>query len=135
MITNTELTIFNRYPDRQSKKMVYVPHYIDAVWFHTDQKTDIVDGGLTSKDVYKIRIPYEKCEKWLPENGFKAQESTSENWTVQNGDLFMVGRWTGGAVSGIAELKKQVDGIVGEVLSHSENFFGGSKHIRIGGGA
>ena len=78
MITNTDLTILNRYPDRQSKKMVYVPHYIDAVWFHTDQKTDIVDGGLTSKDVYKIRIPYEKCEKWLPENGFKAQESTGK---------------------------------------------------------
>ena len=56
MLTNTEFTIFNQFPDRQSKKMVYVPHYIDAVWFHTDQKTDIVDGGLTSKDVHKIQI-------------------------------------------------------------------------------
>ena len=135
MLTNADLTIFNQFPDRQSKKMVYVPHYIDAVWFHTDQKTDIVDGGLTSKDVHKIRIPYEKCGKWLPENEFKVQEPTSENWTVQNGDLFLVGKWTGGTVSGIAELKKQADGIVGEVLSHSKNFFGGSKHIRIGGGA
>lgn len=36
MLTNADLTIFNQFPDRQSKKMVYVPHYIDAVWFHTD---------------------------------------------------------------------------------------------------
>ena len=65
--------------------MVYVPHYIDADRFHTDQKTDIVDGGLTSKDVHKIRIPYEKCGKWLPENEFKVQEPTSETGRCRMG--------------------------------------------------
>ncbi len=135
MLTNAAITIFNQFPDRQLKKTMYVPHYIDEVWFHTDQKTDVSDGGMTSNDAYKIRIPYEKCENWIPESEFKVREPISEKWTVQNGDLFLVGKWNGGMVSGITELKKQADGIVGKVLSHSENFFGGSKHIRIGGGA
>ena len=43
--------------------------------------------------------------------------------------------WGGGVVSGIDEIKKEFSGIVGKVLSHSENFFGASKHIRIGGGS
>ena len=47
-----------------------------------------------------------------------------------------MGRWCGNfKVSGIDEIKKEFSGIVGKVLSHSENFFGASKHIRIGGGS
>ena len=42
MLTNTGITIFNAFSDKKSKKIVYVPHYIDAVWFHADQKTEIV---------------------------------------------------------------------------------------------
>lgn len=38
MLTNTGITIFNAFSDKKSKKIVYVPHYIDAVWFHADQK-------------------------------------------------------------------------------------------------
>ena len=44
MLTNTGITIFNAFSDKKSKKIVYVPHYIDAVWFHADQKTEIVNG-------------------------------------------------------------------------------------------
>ena len=35
----------------------------------------------------------------------------------------------------IEDIKKEFSGIIGKVLSHSENFFGSQKHIRIGGGA
>ena len=47
MLTNAEITIFNRRSDKDSKKFVYIPHYISDVWFHTDQKTSVMTGGLT----------------------------------------------------------------------------------------
>lgn len=93
------------------------------------------NGGLNSADAYKIRIPYEKCENWISASEFRKSSGVSGKWTVQNGDFFMIGRWTGENVSGIDEIRKNAVGIVGKVLNHSENFFGGSKHIRIGGGS
>lgn len=135
MLTNTDITIFNAFPDKKSKKIVYVPHHIDAVWFHKEKKTEIVNGGLKSADIYKMRIPYEQCKTWIAEGEFQKKDGIAHEWTIQNGDFFMIGRWTGGNVSGIEEIRENATGIVGKVLNHSENFFGGSKHIRIGGGS
>ena len=135
MLTNTDITIFNQFPDKQYKKLIYIPHYVDAVWFHTDQKTEIVNGGLKSVDVHKIRIPYEKCENWISGVDFQKKNSISDEWTVQNGDFFVAGKWDGGNVTSIEEIRRCTSGISGKVLNHSENFHGGSKHIRIGGGA
>lgn len=135
MLTNTEITIFNQFPDKESKKIIYIPHYIEHVWFHTDQKSSVTDGGITSADDYKIRIPYAECDDWIPPNDFKDLASPGTNWTVRNGDVFIQGKWDGGRVNGIEDIKKEFSGIIGKVLSHSENFFGSQKHIRIGGGA
>ena len=136
MVTNATITIFNRIPDKVSKKFVYVPHVIQRVWLHTKQKSSAGENGLKSADEYQIRIPYSECENWLPSDEFLKSETPSQNWTVQNGDLFIVGIWNGAdCVSGINEIEKEFSGVVGEILSHSENFFGSSKHIRIGGGS
>lgn len=135
MLTNASLTIFNRFPDGQSRKFVYIPYYIPNVWFHTDQKVSVGDGGLKSADIYRIRVPYSECGDWLPSNDFADLTDPEGKWTVQNGDFFIVGEWTGNKVSGIEEIKKEFSGVVGRINSHSENFFGSSKHIRIGGGA
>lgn len=136
MTTNAAITIFNQFSDRETRKIVYIPHYIESVWFHTDQKTSVVDGGLSSADTYRIRIPYAECSDWIPPNDFAELSDPGESWTVQNDDLFIVGQWSGAdKVSGMAEIREKFFGIAGKVLSHSENFFGLSKHIRIGGGA
>lgn len=136
MVTNATITIFNRIPDKVSKKFVYVPHVIPKVWFHTNQKSSVGENGLKSADEYQIRIPYSECEDWTSSDVFLELEDSSQNWTVQNGDLFIVGIWNGAdRVSGINEIEKEFSGVVGEILSHSENFFGSSKHIRIGGGS
>ena len=136
MTTNAAITIFNQFPDRETRKIVYIPHYIKNVWFHTDQKSSVVDGGLSSADTYRIRIPYAECSDWIPPNDFAELSDPGESWTVQNDDLFIVGQWSGAdKVSGMAEIREKFFGIAGKVLSHSENFFGSSKHIRIGGGS
>lgn len=135
MITNAVLTIFNQFPDREVKKMVFVPHKLDPVWFYVNQKSSVGTNGLSSADEYKIRVPYSICTEWMPPEEFRELSEPGDHWTVQNGDLFIVGEWVGGRISGIAELKKDFFGVVGTVLSHSENFYGASKHIRIVGGS
>lgn len=135
VLTNAVITIFNKSPDKDSRSFVYMPHVIERAWFHTDQKSSAGEDGLNSADVYQIRIPYEQCADWIPANDFKDLSSPQNSWTIQNGDFFLVGRWEAGAVKGIEEIRKQFQGIVGMILSHSENFFGTSRHIRIGGGS
>lgn len=135
MLTNADITIFNAYPDREGKKVIYIPRHIPRVWFYKNQKTSVSTGALTSADEYKIRIPYSECADWMPADRFSEQTKTEGKWTVQNGDFFLLGAWQGEAVRGIEEIKKGFSGEVGRVLSHSENFFGSSPHIRIGGGA
>ena len=54
---------------------------------------------------------------------------------MRNGDFFILGEWDGENVTGIEDIRKRFSGTIGKVLSHSENFFGSSKHIRIGGGS
>lgn len=135
MLTNADITIFNQYADQKEKKIIYIPHYLEHVWFHTDQKSTVSDGGIACADDYKIRIPYAECGDWIPPNDYRELASPGVNWTVQNGDIFIRGKWDGGRVNGVEDIKKEFSGMIGKVLSHSENFFGSQKHIRIGGGA
>lgn len=134
MLTNATITIFNKFPDRENRRFVYVPHVLKDVWFHTDQKTAVADAGLVSADSYRIRIPH-PCVGWVSENYYVNQGSPDGIWTVQNGDFFLVGEWDDGNVSGIKDIQDRFHGIVGTVLSHSEIFFGTAPHIRIGGGS
>lgn len=134
MLTNASITIFNKFPDQKSRKFIYVPHYIEHVWFHKDQKVSVASGGMTSADAVKVRIPVSECAKWVDEAVFVDLIEPGESWTVQDKDFFILGEWTGGPVSDLAELKNGYPGEVWTILSHSENFFGSSQHIRIGGG-
>ena len=119
MLTNAAITIFNKFPNRKTKKFVFVPHYLPAVWFYTKQKSTVGENGLRSADEYQIRIPYSACEEWLPENYFQELDVPGEKWTVQKGDFFIVGEWNGDAVNGIEEIKQKFSGTVGKILSHS----------------
>lgn len=133
MLTNATITIFNRFADQKLKKFIYVPHILPDVWFHEKQVIRPEQGGLVSANDYRIRIPFPR-DGWLPPNDFKDLADTENQWTVQDKDFFLVGTWEGGPVNGIDELKKKFSGTVGIILNRSENFFGSSQHIRIGGG-
>ncbi|HJD35635.1 MAG TPA: hypothetical protein IAA00_01650 [Candidatus Blautia ornithocaccae] len=133
MITNTDITIFNQFADRNLKKIVYVPHYIKEAWFHSSAKTAVEQGGLSAASEYKLRIPFPQ-DGWLPSNDFRDLAEPGDNWTVQEDDFFIIGKWEEGSVEGIEEIRKKFLGVSGIILNHSENFFGSSPHIRIGGG-
>ena len=133
MITNTDLTIFNKYPDTQFGEFVYLPHYIPEAWMHVDQKISVVDGGFVSADLYSIRIPEEECDGYVPPECFRARDKEDKVWTVQKGDYIVPGRHDEGPAEDLPGIKK-AGGTVICVQSHSENFVGTCPHIRIGGG-
>ena len=95
MLTNAEIVIFNQFPDREKKRMIYVPHKVPKVWLYKDQKVTVGEHGLKSAELYKIRIPW-PVEGWLPEQDFRDLAEPGEAWTVQNGDFFLKGDWDGG---------------------------------------
>lgn len=136
MVTNASLTIYNRKLNPETKMYTWSRTVLTAVWWYTDQKVQMLAGdkGLSSADLYKIRIPKEHfSEGYLSPEEYAALSygKHKQYWTVENGDLFAKG-------TVMDEIEKESDlknkrYLTGKVLSHSENFFGRNPHIRIGG--
>lgn len=130
MITNADMTIFNKVADKENKRFVYRAHYISAVHFYTDQKATVGDAGIKSADLYKIRIPEEQLSCYMTPEEF-ARDQTG--WTVDNDDLFVLGEYDKDII-GVGDLAK-LHRPYGVVSSWSDNRRGGLPHIRIGGTA
>lgn len=135
MITNASLTIYNRKMNPATKQYVYKRTEIPEIHWYTDQKVQIMAGdkGLASADLYKIRIPANQTDKFLPANEYAALTFGEETdyWTVENGDLFVRGIVTD-EITKESDLKSK-HYIYGKVMSYSDNRSGGIPHIRIGG--
>lgn len=135
MITNADITIYNRKANPATGRMEYCAMVIKDVWWHTDQKVQMLaaDKGLASADEYKIRIPMAGKIGYLPPEGYAALPYGKHggSWTVENGDIFVKGIHEE-KIEKPSDLRKK--GFqVGTVASHSENFTGLCPHIRIGG--
>ena len=58
MMTNADLTIYNnRGVDKKTARKLYLKTQIKGVSFYTKQQTTVTDQGLSSADMYQIRIP------------------------------------------------------------------------------
>lgn len=127
MIINESLTIYNRKLNPVTKQYVYNRTEIPEIHWYTDQKVQILanDKGLTSADLYKIRIPVSQTNRFLPSNEYAALPFREEKdyWTVENGDLFVKGIV-------VDEIEKESDlknkhYVYGKVMSYSDNRKGG----------
>ena len=131
MITNADITIYNRKANPDTRKMEYCRTIVKGVHWYAEQKTTVTDNGLKSADVHKIRIPAESLTGYLPAEEYAALPwgEREQHWTIENGDLF-----ASGAVSTDITKPSQLAGLrFGQVLSWSDNRRGMNPHIRIGG--
>ena len=128
MITNADITLYHVWLNPETRKKEYRRNIIRNIHWYTNQKTAVGDGGLRSADEYKIRIPLESCEGYLPPAEY--QENPDGHWTVENGDLFV----RGGLDLEIGKTSELARYHPGQVLSWSDNRHGNQPHIRIGGG-
>lgn len=57
MLTNTDITIYNREYDSESGFDTWKRVYVPAAWWYENEKSSITTEGLKQADVYTIRIP------------------------------------------------------------------------------
>lgn len=137
MFTKAEITIYNRYPDKEKKEFVWRPTRIRGVHFYTDQKTvlDAGTGNITSADVYKIRVyPDSDTEgrEYIDQKEYRqlSAEEVNRYWTLDSETVFVRGLTD----CPYTELTGKFQ-YVGKVDSFSDNRDGPVPHIRIGGSA
>lgn len=133
MITNADITIYNRKYDKATRLDTWQRTVIQGVHIYVDHKTFVGDNGLNSAEVYKIRIPAdaENADQYLHPEEYVALADITGHWTIQNGDQIVIG---------VCDLEIEKPSDLGsvykkhcKVTSWSDNRFGGLQHWRIGG--
>lgn len=102
MITNSKMSIFNKYTDSKTKDVIYIKHVIDNV-FWDDSKGVNLSMGYDKADKVNIYIPFDKNDM---SDYVTPKLYTGKGWTIQNGDFIVRGEVTETQVSKIKDLSK-----------------------------
>ena len=131
MLTNADITVCNSYLNPDTRIREWHRAFIKGVRFYADNKVNLTDGGLSSADVYKVRIPVTANfgdSKYVPPNEYTGAADT---WTLKNDDYVSRGEL-------LTDIEKPADlqtlsGQYFKITSWADNRSGGLKHWRIGG--
>ncbi len=137
MITNADITIYNRQYDTE-KKPCFIRHEIKGVSWYAAVKVSEDPSGLSGGNVVKIRIPESAkadgrpaLERYLPPAVYRSApaEKRAQYWTLENGDYFCKGE--GREIEKPSDLKGLES--YGQIRSVGDNRRGGLPHIRLEG--
>lgn len=107
MLTNTDITIYNREYDPETRLDSWRRVYVPEAWWYKNEKASITTDGLKSADVYTIRIP-------------------DTSITLKKDDYIVKGN-----CNVAMETVKDLDGLEkARVTSVNYNTFGGNPHIK-----
>ena len=133
MLTNATITIYNHKYDPLTRYDTWHRTVIKDVHVHIEHKVTVLESGVKSADVYKIRIPedVENADQYLPPEEYKELKEPGEHWTIQADDQIVLGEYDQ-EIERPAELKDVLLKHC-KVQSWSDNRFGGLPHWKIGG--
>lgn len=133
MLTNADITIYNRKYNKSTRFDEWNKTIIRGVHFYVDNQVAAGEKGLNSADAYKIRIPEDaECDKvYIPEDDYMFIDDISGNWTIQESDIIVLGACEIDISKPSDLTERHVRHC--KVLSWSDNRFGGLPHWRIGG--
>lgn len=100
MMTNTEMSVFNKYTDSFTKEVVYKKHVINKV-FWDDSKGVNLNRGYDNADVVNVFVPKEQNDM---SEYVKPKHYNGIGWTLKEGDFIIKGLVTENEVSGIKDL-------------------------------
>ena len=100
MMTNTKMSVFNKYAEPFTRNIVFKKHLIDNV-FWDDSKGVNLDHGYDKADAVNVYIPKDKND--ISEY-VKPKQYNGNGWTLNNGDFIIKGDVAENEVSGIKEL-------------------------------
>lgn len=123
MITNADITIYNRRYNPETRLDTWKGTVIKNVSFYSDMKVNLDNKGLSTADIYKIRIPgatpgYVEPDKYTGADG---------TWTLQKDDYIVLGK--GEAIEKPKDLEEKAI----RINSFSDNRRGNLPHFRVGG--
>lgn len=133
MQTNADITLYNHKYNKTTRMDDWHRTVIHGVHFYVDNKAAVGEKGLTSADVYKIRIPgdCECADSYLPEEEYASINDVSSFWTLQKDDYIVQGV-CGFEIEKPSDLKETRLRYC-RITSWSDNRFGGLTHWRVGG--
>lgn len=100
MITNTKMSIFNKYTDSFTKNIIYKKHIIDHA-FWDDSKGVNLNRGYDEADAVNVYIPKDKNDM---SQYVKPKQYVGNGWTIKNGDFIIKGEVLETEVLGIKDL-------------------------------
>ncbi len=132
MITNADITIYNKKYDPGTRSDTWHCTVLKGVHFYCEHKVQLSASGLVNADLYKIRIPLDVGvdKQYVPQREYQEAEDVSGLWTIQKGDYIV--RGIGPDVFSLKELQKLIIDTC-KVTAWSDNRRGGLPHWRIEG--
>lgn len=96
MNTNADITVFNRWYNKETRLDEWHRTQIPGVSWYGGQAVTVGDKGLQSADLYKVRIPLSSAPEGKTflrpeEYAAKTKADLSGFWTLQNGDCISHG--------------------------------------------
>ena len=119
MMTNTSMSVFNKYVEPFTKEVSYKKHLIKEV-FWDDSLGINLNAGYDNADKVNVYIPFDKNEEDM-KNYKEPKQYNGNGWTLQNGDFIIKGDVPETEVSGIKELSQYETFII---KSYSDKDYG-----------
>ena len=91
MITNADLTLYNKYYDPTTKAEVYQRTQISGIVWENRKAVNILKSGLLSADQVAIYIPFALGANYLQPIAWLALTTKTGKWTLQIGDFVVKG--------------------------------------------
>lgn len=140
MITNSDLTIYNKYININTEKVEYIKTYIYGVNFQVENLVAVTDKGLNGANIATFFIPMNSDfsgKSYKKPIQFNRSLDKSDIFTLKEGDIVVKGicsfEFSDGKPSEINVLKNNYDDVY-SIISVETNEYGSEhmKHWKIG---
>ena len=126
------VTLYSKRYDAEKKKTSWDKTVIRGCSWYGYQAVSVGEG-LQSKDLYSVRIPSGSLPAgWLPKDAFLALPDPAGHWTVQNGDVVLLGEGPD-VTGGITEITRRFTNCFTVTAVHEDNLKRRIPHLRLEG--
>ena len=131
MITNSDLTIYNKYIDPSTRSEKYQRSQVKAVaWENRKASNTIATGGSISVDQARLFIPFQRGGNYVKAKAWQALSTKTNWWTLQEGDVIVKGLVSDEIGTGftVTALKAKYDDVL--MISSVDTMDSGSPSIQ-----
>jgi len=114
MRTNSNLTVYNKHIDSETRGEIYQRTVIYDVAWENRKAANVLAAGEIAADQAVIYIPKARGDDYLAPRAWQALEDKTDNWTLQTGDFIVKGVVTDEITSEytISDLKAEYDDVL-----------------------